>query len=214
MRLFGLLFSVFVVLSCVSKTIPNQRFIDSEILAVPTIAGAPADPNVFSFAIVGDLHVGDDAIRLTQIATQAAAEGDAFIILLGDTADEGKSTSYVAVQNALNGQGYLTKFLSVIGNHDVFNEGWDNYKSAMGRSHYTVSYGNSQFIALDTADGTLGETQYDWLEGELKKSKPTHTFILSHYLPVIPGQRTYLKLANEEEAMRVMRLSQNYSVRA
>lgn len=166
-----------------------------------------ADPEVFNFAMVGDLHIGgQDTTRFRRMLSQARAEGDSFIILLGDMVDQGEREDYVAFLAALGETGWQGKFFPVVGNHDIFEGGWNHYKELLGPSHYTFQVGNAKFIVVDTADATVGEDQRDWLVSELGKPRPTHVFLVSHYLPVIPGQRTYLKLANEAEALETMKL--------
>ena len=44
------------------------------------------------------------------------------------------------------------------------------------------------------------------MKNELEKAQPTNTFLLSHYLPVVPEERTYLRLSNEDEAERLLDL--------
>jgi hypothetical protein len=46
------------------------------------------------------------------------------------------------------------------------------------------------------------------------RGSETHTFVLSHYLPVTPGIRTYLRLSDDLEATTLMKLARNFSVAA
>ncbi len=213
---FGLIAWVVSLICCKSKSQPEDRFFESESLshAIGSAISLAQSDN-FSFAIVGDLHIGNqDTTRFRKILSMANAEGDSFIILLGDIVDKGEQQDFIAVQNALKENNYEGKFLPVIGNHDIFDEGWNHFRDRLGPSHYTLQFGNSKYIAIDTADGTLGEPQRDWLEAELGKDSPFHIFILSHYLPIIPGERTYLKLSNEEEALALMSLTSERGVRS
>lgn len=204
---------ILVVVACTSKTVFDERFTESASLSQPPFIG-PADPQVFKFAMVGDLHVGGtDTARLERILDRAQAEGDEFIVLLGDIVDKGEAVSFSAVQQAIQNKGFHQKVIPLLGNHDVFDEGWRFYKSQWGSSHYVVDAGNSRFIVLDTADGTLGKQQFQWLTDELSKARPQHTFLLSHYMPVVPGQRTYLRLANQTEAERLMKLASRSEVK-
>jgi hypothetical protein len=209
---FGLLVLLPLALRCGSQSVTEMRFDESNGLPTPVLP-APADPRNFSFAVVGDIHAGDTA-RLGRIVTAANAENDAFLILLGDIVDQGDRASLVAVRSLLAQMGWQTRTLPVIGNHDIFNDGWTAYKELWGPSHFSLSYGNSKFIALDTADGTVGGTQADWFRGELRKSALEHVFVLSHYLPIVPGQRTYLRLSNEIEAARLMKSASDAGVTA
>lgn len=198
---------------CTAKSGTDQRFDDSQKLAAPTVSVSLSDPNSFSFAMVGDLHVSNqDASRLSRILTAAQGEGDSFIVLLGDLADQGSSQDFSAINAALTTAGWSNKFLPVVGNHDVFNDGWTNYKGLFGASHYSVTIGNSRFIVLDTGDGNVGKEQGDWLTNQLQQGGTTHTFLISHYLPVVPGERTYLRLSDEREAVHLMKEATNHHV--
>jgi hypothetical protein len=51
-----------------------------------------------------------------------------------------------------------------------------------------------------------------WLEGEIDRDRPQNTFFLSHYMPVVPGQQTYLKFPDEQEALHLMKLAVDHGV--
>jgi 3',5'-cyclic AMP phosphodiesterase CpdA len=213
MRLLFLVFSLLVI-ACVSRSSQDLRFQESKTLSMRSFSVSPSSPSQFSFAVVGDTHVGNqDTTRMERILTAAAAEGDQFVIFLGDIVDKGIREDIVAVQDAVARSAFSGKALYVIGNHDVFEGGWNHYKELLGSSHFSVDVGNSRFIGIDTADGSLGKDQFDWLESELSKPPMENTFILSHYLPYVPHQRTYLRLSDEIEAARVMKLASRYQVR-
>src|SRR6476659_2629341 len=91
--------SAFVGLgSCVSRTVPSERFTASLSLSAPTNSVSVEDSRHFTFAAVGDLHIGSqDTSRLTRILSAAQAEGDAFVILLGDIVDKGDRENLLAV---------------------------------------------------------------------------------------------------------------------
>jgi predicted phosphodiesterase len=144
----------------------------------------------------------------------AQAEGDAFIVLLGDIVDQGDRPSLIAVRSTLTNLGWDGKVFTVIGNHDIFADGWTNYKELNGPSYYAFNVGNSKFIAMDTGDGTLGSDQMTWLESEVQNDRPQNLFFLSHYMPVVPGIQTYLKFPDEEEALSLMKLAVDHGVSA
>lgn len=200
-------------MSCVSRSLPQDRFEQSSVLAAPALNVTLADARNFSFAIVGDTHVALDTKRLREILTRAAAEGDSFVVLLGDIVDQGDSASYQAAEEAIRDTGFRGKVLPVVGNHDVFHEGWDEFRARFGPSHYSVTIGNVRFLAIDTADGGLAKEEVEWLRARLEEPGPAHTFVLSHYAPVVPGVRTYLKLASEELSHRLMKMASVFGVR-
>lgn len=205
--------AVFVVVACVSRSVWDERFFQSESLSPPPFEVVlPSDRN-FSFVMVGDLHVGgNNTDRLRTILQKAQTAGDEFVIFLGDITDKGETASFQAIQQALIDFGFEKKVIPLLGNHDVFSEGWSEYKKTWGASHYSLSVGNSRFIVLDTADGLIGEDQWEWLKTTLNLAPQTHTFILTHYMPLVPGQRTYLRLSNQTEAERLMKLASQKGV--
>ena len=86
---------------CVSESTPEMRFLDSQALAQPTLNITVADPDNFSFAMVGDFHIGDaNTERLELILNWAATEGDSFAIILGDMVDKGRREDYLACKQA------------------------------------------------------------------------------------------------------------------
>lgn len=205
---------IVILAACGSNSTHDLRFTESETLSAPITSISVPNPNQFSFAIVGDTHVGGgNTTRLKTILNQAKSESDSFVVLLGDIVEDGERSDILAVKAAIDEVGWTNKVISVIGNHDVFNDGWKHYKELEGRTHFTVDVGNSRFMILDTADGVVGDRQENWLKGELNKSLPANVFFLSHYLPMVPGQRTYLRLSNETEAVRLMKLASNRKVK-
>lgn len=184
-------------------------------MASPTAPTLP--PGVtdqFSFAMVGDLHLGGgNTDRLRHILNAATAEGDQFVLFLGDIVDLGTEVDVQAFHQAIADTGWTGKAFSVAGNHDIFYDGWTHYRNLTGSSTYSFSVGNAKFIALDTADASLGRRQTDWLRQQLAGPQPAHVFLMSHYPPVAPTQETYLKFSSETEALNLMALCTQSGVR-
>ncbi|MCB0405111.1 MAG: metallophosphoesterase [Bdellovibrionales bacterium] len=198
-----------------SRSLTDQRFSESASLSGPSNTVVVADPADYSFSFVGDMHIaGADVRYLNQILDDSAAQGDAFHISLGDIVDEGEASDFDAFYNAVMARGWGGKLFTAIGNHDVFYDGWNYYKQRWGASHYVFTVGNTKFIVFDTADGNVGESQMDWIESELNNSSATNNVFVSHYMPLVPGIQTYLRLANREEALSLMRLATQKGVRA
>jgi len=209
-----LLLSFFLLGACVSRSVWDERFVQSQSLSAPPFEVALPYSRNFSFAMVGDLHVGGgNTERFRTILAKAQTAGDAFVVLLGDITDKGDSESFQAVQQALKDFNFEKKVIPLLGNHDIFSDGWLEFKRQWGASHFTLSVGNSRFIVLDTADGLIGEDQWAWLKSTLRSATEAHLFVLSHYMPVVPGQRTYLRLSNQIEAERLMKLAAQTGVR-
>lgn len=209
----GFVLAVLIQLTgCMSRTVSGERFRSSVLMTGPSLDVTLGDPEKFSFSIVGDIH--SSTARLDSILAKVAADGDSFLVLLGDIVDQGEAEEFARVKDTLEGRGWSRRILPVIGNHDVFRGGWEHYRELFGPSHYVAEIGSTRFIAIDTADGAIDETESDWLASELAASHGKRTFLLSHYLPTVPGVRTYLRLANEEEAARWMRAASQNGITA
>lgn len=74
----------------------------------------------------------------------------------------------------------------ILGNHDLFFNGWDNYYSYFGSSTYAFTVNTNDasdlYICLDSGNGTIGSIQLDWLSDLLAKERKNHRFciIFSH----------------------------------
>lgn len=74
----------------------------------------------------------------------------------------------------------------VLGNHDVYFNGWEDYKELIGPSVYWFEAvfpgGKDLYIVLDTATGTLGAKQTRWFKGFIEKNRAgyRHCAILTH----------------------------------
>jgi predicted phosphodiesterase len=199
---------------CVSGSNPEDRFAQSEGLAALTLQTPVAQSDRFSFMAVGDTHLKGDTSRIKRILDSGTSRGSEFFVVLGDIVDRGAWDSYAPLKDLLTTEGWWGKFFSVLGNHDIVEDSWTHYKAMFGPNHYSFDVGNSRFLVLDTADGTIGDRQWEWLEAELDKTRPANTFILSHYMPVVPDVNTYLKLSNSEEAAKMLGLCTRKQVTA
>ncbi len=212
---FTLGLGLIVLGGCVAKSGFEERFKESRRLVAPSFSVTGVSSGDFTFSLVGDVHLGgNDTSRLRVILQAAQDHNDAFIIFLGDMIDKGVKADFETFIAQVKEFGFENRAIYVIGNHDIFDDGWTHFRDLMGPSHYDVTLGNCRFLILDSADGMIGEGQTEWLEKRLKEPAAVHTIVLSHYLPVVPGQRTYLKLANAIESMNLMKLLTRFGVKA
>lgn len=103
-------------------------------------------------------------------------------------------------------------FFPVVGNHDITHNGWALWSNIFHSSFYEfnvyVHIGDElevdHFIFLDTASGTLGETQVDLidegtLDGEGDKLPYRHTFVFSHTNIFRPSSMQFASTFSREE---------------
>ena len=109
------------------------------------------------------------------IATYRADSLCPVAVHLGDIIDA--KTDFAYVEQALAPQnGNLSKrdtLMAVCGNHDIYFKLWENFIQIFKTSTYyfvvqTPSGSQDLFIVYDSADGTVGSQQLQWLESTLQ----------------------------------------------
>ncbi|MDZ4677151.1 MAG: metallophosphoesterase [Oligoflexia bacterium] len=192
----------------------TQRFwenMNSGLRTFPDLS--VANPTSFSFAAMGDTHIGSSSGGnvMARALQNSRADGDAFAVIAGDdsnTGIESELTTFMAQINASNHPVY-----PAIGNHDIFFGGWNNYKRIVGRSIYSFNVGNAHIIMLDSANGTFGEDQLNWLRNDLKTTTKPIKIIVTHF-PIFSGEfSTLFKLSSDEEATVFKSIMREYSVK-
>ena len=143
----------------------------------------------YTFYVCADPHIDNTNENLREFSTRLRNSKDAmFGIVLGDCYNRISAlpTYIEALKYVAGVQATDTPIFSLLGNHDIYHRGWDKYSEQLGASVYwfDVQYatGGDLFIALDSASGTLGKQQMDWLRKFLaeERDKYRHCVILTH----------------------------------
>ena len=106
-----------------------------------------------------------------------------FGLSLGDLVDHGTMAEYekyVALMNKIEDKGI--HIVNVLGNHDLYNSGWDNYKKMCYPYCSLFKFETNKFAwyAVDTGTGDLSIKQYRILKDAFAKdSKPK--IVMMHY---------------------------------
>ncbi|MFK8136802.1 MAG: metallophosphoesterase [Bdellovibrionales bacterium] len=159
----------------------------------------PTGTNNFSFAIFGDVHMGTPVGNSLLEAIQSSKSGgDQFAILNGDITDSGKASSYDELVNTFAAESF--EFRTAIGNHDIYFNGWDNFKNKIGRSTYSFQADNVFFAVIDTANGLIGAGQLAWLEETLESNSSEHKVIVTHFSPYTGKHQSLWRLSSDEES--------------
>ena len=169
------------------------------------------DPDSFRFAVFGDIHIKHDTLnRLSRFKQDVAPRGIGFFCVLGDLAHDGAADEYARAESMLSVVGI--PYYATIGNHDLYQaDGWSSFKGGFGPSCYSVVIaGRLKLIFLDTADGTIGATQFDWLEEQLNDGGPHWKIVGTHY-PVYDGITPSMwRLASAAERAKLQSLLRDY----
>ena len=94
---------------------------------------------------------------------------------LGDIIDARTDVAYVeeALAPQMEGANKHDTLMAVCGNHDIYFQLWENFLRVFKTSTYyfvvqTPAGKQDLFIVYDSADGTVGSKQLQWLENTLK----------------------------------------------
>ena len=153
--------------------------------------GTPVPPSVnpdsFRFALFGDPQVKSDGVhRLDRFREDVAARDIDFFCVLGDLTHDATAAEVELIKAALDSIGI--PYYATAGNHDLYQaDGWQLFTDNFGPSCYAITIGDVlKLILLDTASGTIGPTQFDWLEAELGGPGP-HAKVVGTHFPCYDG---------------------------
>ena len=162
----------------------------------------------YTFIVGSDSHMTTDPGRLDEMLSIGLASDDLFYAHLGDIVDtkveyyvrldsliqEGKR-KYVAAKDLKEEYDDIVfPFFPIVGNHDITRNGWALWSNLFHSSFYEIDVivreGEQKYydhlIFLDTASGTLGETQIRLLKEGFLNGKfyygqgYRYTFVFSH----------------------------------
>ena len=190
----------------------NTRFKDNisgKLLSPPDID--PPGTDNFTFAVMGDSHVGSSRGKYLAPALETfQTASDSFYIILGDLTNNGKDKEYSLFESTISAVSIPLR--AVVGNHDIFFNGWSRFREKFGRSMYSFNADNVHFTVLDTANGVLGDDQINWLKADLAATTRPLKVVLSHFPPWAGSFSSIFKMSSEEEAAILKDLMYKYSV--
>jgi 3',5'-cyclic AMP phosphodiesterase CpdA len=144
-------------------------------------------PEEYLIYVGTDPHISDTTRNLdTFVADLRSDTSASFGILLGDCIDKIGSMPIYAEAIAQKNPEQDLPIFSVLGNHDTYFSQWDKYREHLGPSVYWFEVahpaGKDLFVALDTANGTLGRLQMAWLRDFLPthRAEYRHCIIITH----------------------------------
>jgi len=180
----------------------------------PAPGPVPVNPDSFRFAVFGDPQIKHDYLSsLGRFKQEVADRGIDFFCVLGDLTNDATPDEVDTVKLQLDRVGI--PYYATIGNHDLYQaDGWERFKQNYGPSCYAVVIADRvKLIFLDTADGTIGPAQFDWLASELQDSSYIR-LVLTHF-PAYDGEKPIMwRLASDAERAKVQGLLERYGAYA
>ena len=180
----------------------DEDDVDERTSSLKKLSDLSFDADVFSFVIVSDVHFGSSASR----------DNAAFFEWYKNALESGYKSEFEEYNEFLREiesmessyWGKSIKSLTILGNHDLYNNGWENWKAQV--YPYTAYYslvlngksgGSVSLFFLDSANGTLGVDQLESLESEIC-ADVNPKIVFSHY-PVYAGGNLLMTLQDTTE---------------
>ncbi len=183
-----------VLLAACGLAAANARATALEKATEQFRANSPICGDSFDFIVIGDNQnyvPTDQPECFKQMLREFNILQPSFVIDVGDIilggAAEGLPEQWEAFERIT---GVLkVPFLSAPGNHDISDEASEKlWMQHMGPTRYTVRYGNSLFVVLDSEEvGALEripDAQVDWLKRELKAAADVKNIFLFLHQPL------------------------------
>ena len=155
------------------------------------------DPEDFTFAVFGDNKNGYavfDAL-MNDIKTKGAAS---FAVVVGDMVPDGDRRNFRGFISDVEDDLGIP-LVTVIGNHDLYNDSDENYREIFGAPNYHFAIGRSEFIVVNApTQSGFGLQDRQWLETVLKNTQTAdNRFVFMHVPPFDPrGPRFHKCLDN------------------
>ena len=225
----------------------DDRFSGFSDLSGETVLSSSLGLNgKYSFIVVTDVHIGASDVRsskmndfLDEISSLFESIDKTkiprFIVNLGDTADGGHLSEYndynsylekirkLAVEKNVVSSTEAFKIYTILGNHDLYNNGWTDWKKTVypykSTYYFSLSSGAADYDSLpfsfyfvDTGNGAFGTDQLDAFE-KLLKSDPNPKMIFSHY-PFYSDNVPFMALEDTTERNYLLSLFAKNNVKA
>ena len=167
----------------------DARFEQSAKMNEDLCAAVMESEESYVFYVATDAHVGQTHANLTEFNDITRNDIEAsFVVMLGDCIDTRDNLPKYLEALSCDPEIHACdhKIFHLLGNHDVYFNGWDNFKELIGPSVYWFEVvfpeGKDLYISLDTATGTIGKKQTEWFRTFLEKyrSRYRHCVILTH----------------------------------
>jgi 3',5'-cyclic AMP phosphodiesterase CpdA len=185
-------------------------------------APKPDQTGTYTVLILSDIHFGahPDHPDLPEEKFFAWLKkqnnAPAFCLVLGDSAEAGTKEEYLqfkAFADILETDYHIPVY-SIVGNHDLYNSGWQYYtqycKPYVSSYHFTTK--TFSWYALDSGSGTLGGSQLKNLVAKLK-ADPKPKVVFSHYPMYGGGGNFYFSLSDPHERAALISAFAKYNVK-
>ena len=167
----------------------EKRFEQSAEMNDNLCAGAVQVEENYAFYAATDPHIENTNINLSLFNDALRNDTEAsFGVILGDCIEirDNLDKYLQALTYKPETHANDPRIFHILGNHDTYFDGWADFKEKIGPSVYwfeaAFTGGKDLYISLDTATGTLGRKQTQWLRTFLTENRQDyrHCILLTH----------------------------------
>ncbi len=185
----------------VESTQEDGSLVESDVF---TFSTAVLQETPFAFAVFGDTQA--NPVVSAKLAELAWAQRPSFLVHVGDLVDKGTVPAHWT-EHFFPGMKPIAQrvpFYPVLGNHEQNSKNYFDYMSLPNPEYYyTFNYGNTQFFMIDSNRNIEpGSEQYEWLKGELEKSKAVWKIAAHHHPPYSSDENDYGDLWKVNQSTR------------
>ncbi len=166
----------------VSFSISYSNLIQTNIKKISSLT--PISTSSITILAFGDTKDGTKVLK--DIINSANKEKYDFSIYTGDSVRYG---SYDLFKDFSTMMSKLKRpYVTVIGNHEYYNDDGENYSKFYGKNNYSFTFANIAIISFDDANPNSWRIDWKWLENEVKKynsNQKINTIILAMHIPPV-----------------------------
>ncbi|MBR3731661.1 MAG: metallophosphoesterase [Spirochaetales bacterium] len=188
----------------------DKRFAELDSLPQTTF-DQTIDPNDYSFLIMSDCHYyKENSHHISNAAADSRFSNVDFIYINGDNVQSGQQYQYDYLLEDINS--IDIPVYAGLGNHDVYNGGYELFKKYFGRTAYTLHIGDVDLFVMDTANGVIGTAQRKWIKDQLQSSHAKYKIVTGHCSPIDKEYVSACTMGYQDDVDFMFDLFERYNV--
>ncbi len=198
---------------------PHERFSRSESLTSEfthdfelRFMANPINETEFSFLIITDTHYGENESPLLRVHEYWKQNPYDLLVVAGDITQRGAVSEWEEFNRDRAVLG--TELYLAIGNHDLFNDGEEQFYTNFGPTHYVQQIGDITLVFLDTGNGVIAKDEKSWYVNTLEKYRDTQIITITHYSVITDYVQNLVALPNPDEFYWIASVNAQYGVKA
>ncbi len=172
--------AILLIITVAAKVHSTQSMADVHewnYRAIQEIERTTGNSTNYTFIVLGD---NKNSRLFDDMLDEINRENASFVVDTGDMVIKGERAYYDAFLKQV--EKCNKPFLTVIGNHELYDSGRAQYYDIFGQFYYSFTVGDDYYIMLDDANEKCIEPwQMEWLEKELQNGQNySHRFVFMH----------------------------------